>query len=243
MLVNYRRQLRGKHKEQKIMAEYKVNDAVLNIAQSVREAGQTVNESAAAAYERNVAFVQSTLENGVEVLKSHAESTRSLMREQTEHAQDQQPVDVQTLFNSAIAAQERNLHYAQTTFENGAELWKKHVSSTRALLDKLAEQGQRQQELVRQFARESADAYVDFFFTPLSYYKQAIDTAESIAWQGVETAEKVGRQGIETAQKASRQSFEAAQQVVNQGQKVAQQSYDAAQRAFSGLKTPEPNNQ
>jgi len=165
------------------------------------------------------------------------------MREQTEHAQDQQPVDVQTLFNSAIAAQERNLHYAQTTFENGAELWKKHVSSTRALLDKLAEQGQRQQELVRQFARESADAYVDFFFTPLSYYKQAIDTAESIAWQGVETAEKVGRQGIETAQKASRQSFEAAQQVVNQSQKVAQQSYDAAQQAFSGLKMPEPNNQ
>ena len=135
------------------MAEYKVNDAVLNIAQTVREAGQTVNESAAAAYERNVAFVQSTLENAVEVLKSHAESTRSLMREQTERAQNRQPVDVQTLFNSAIAAQERNLHYAQTTFENGAELWKKHVSSTRALLDKLAEQGQRQQELVREFAR------------------------------------------------------------------------------------------
>jgi len=243
MLVSYRRQLRGKQKEQKIMAEYKVNDAVLNIAQSVREAGQTVNESAAAAYERNVAFVQSTLENAVEVLKSHAESTRSLMREQTEHAQDQQPVDVQALFNSAIAAQERNLHYAQTTFENGAELWKKHVSSSRALLDKLAEQGQGQQELVRQFARESVDAYVDFFFTPLSYYKQAIDTAESIAWQGVETAEKVGRQGLETAQKASRQSFEAAQQAVSQGQKVAQQSYDAAQQAFSGLKMPEPNNQ
>src|SRR6266487_1797085 len=58
MLVSYRRQLRGKQKEQKIMAEYKVNDAVLNIAQSAREAGQTVNESAAAAYERNVAFVQ-----------------------------------------------------------------------------------------------------------------------------------------------------------------------------------------
>lgn len=225
------------------MAEYKVNDAVLNIAQSVREAGQTVNESAAAAYERNVAFVQSTFENAVEVLKSHAESTRSLMREQVEHTQGQQPMDIQALFNSAIAAQERNLHYAQVTFENGAELWKKHVSSTRALLDKLAEQGQRQQELVREFARESAEGYVDFFFTPLSYYKQAIDTAESIAWQGVETAEKVGRQGLETAQKASRQGFEAAQQAVSQSQKVAQQSYDAAQQAFSGLKMPEPNNQ
>jgi len=128
------------------MADYKVNDAALNIAQSVRDAGQAVTESTVAAYERNVGFVQSTFENGVEVLKSHAESARSLLREQSERAQDKQPVDAQALLNTAIAAQERNMHYAQTTFENSVELWKNHVRGTRSLLDKLAEQGQHQQE-------------------------------------------------------------------------------------------------
>jgi len=216
------------------MAEYKVNDAALNIAQSVREAGQAVTESAVATYERNVAFAQSTFENGVEVLKSHAESARSLLHEQTDRTQDRQPVDVQAVFNSAIAAQERNMHYAQTTFENGAELWKNHVRNTRSLMDKLAEQGQRQQEAFRQIARESLDAYIDFFFAPFSYYKQALDTAESIAWQGVETAEKVGRQGLETVQNVTRQGFETAQDVTRRGveaaQSIGRQAADAAQK-------------
>jgi len=236
------------------MAEYNVNDAALNIAQSVREANQAVTESAVAAYERNVSFAQSTLENGVEVLKSHAESTRSLLREQTEQAQHQQ-VDVQAVLNTALAAQERNLHYAQTTIENGTELWRNHVRSTRSLMDRLAEQSQRQQEALRQVARESVDSYVDFLFAPLSYYKQAIDTAESIAWQGVETAQRVGLQGLETAQNVTRQGFETARQgteaaqnigrqAVETAQNVAHQSAEAAQEvARRGKKAAESNNQ
>jgi len=238
-----------------IMADYKVNDAVVNIAQSVRDAGQAVTESTVAAYERNVGFAQSTLENGVEVLKSHAESARSLLREQAERAQDKQPLDAQAVLNTAIAAQERNMHYAQTTFENGVELWKNHVRGTRSLLDKLAEQGQHHQEAFRHIAHESVNAYVDLFFTPFSYYKQAIDTAESIAWQGVETAQKVGRQGFETAQHVSRQGFETArrgvetaQDITHRGfetaQNIGRQTAEAAQRAaYQGQQTPESNNQ
>jgi len=237
------------------MADYKVNDAALNIAQSVRQASQTVTESAVAAYERNVGFAQSTFENGVEVFKSHAESTRSLLREQAERAQDKQPVDVQAVLNTVIAAQERNMHYTQTTFENGAELWKNHVQSTRSLMDKLAEQGQRQQEAFRHIARESVDAYVDLFFTPFSYYKQAIDTAESIAQQGVETAQKVGRQGFETARHVSRQGFETARRGVETAQDISRQGFEAAQNigqqtmeaaqiaAYEGQQTLESNNQ
>jgi len=236
------------------MAEYKVNDAALNIAQSVREANQAVTEGAVAAYERNVGFAQSTLENGVEVLKSHAESTRSLLREQTEQARHQQ-VDVQAVLDTTLAAQERNLHYVQTTFENGTELWKNHVRSTRSLMDRLAEQSQRQQESFRQIVRESADTYVDFLFAPFSYYKQAMDTAESIAWQGVETAQRVGRQGLETAQNVTRQGFENARQGAETAQNIGRQATDAAQNvarqgaqaaqdaARRGQKAAEPNNQ
>lgn len=229
------------------MAENKVNNAALNIAQTLREANQAVTESAVAAYERNVGFAQSTFENGVEVLKSHADSARSLMREQSEQAQRQQ-VDVQSVFNSAIAAQERNMHYVQTTFENGAELWKNHVRGTRSLMDRLAEQSQRQQETFRQIVRESVDTYADFLFAPFSYYKQAMDTAESIAQQGVETAQRVGRQSLETAQDVTRRSFETARQGVETAQDVTRRGFETAQNigrqtAEAAQHAAESNNQ
>ncbi|GAC1617274.1 MAG: hypothetical protein NVS4B7_09610 [Ktedonobacteraceae bacterium] len=225
------------------MAEYKVNEAAWNIARSVRETTQAVTESSVAAHERNMAFARSTFENGIEVLKSHAEGTRSLLREQSEQGQRQQG-NVQPVMNSAIAAQERNMHFAQTTFENGTELWKNHVHSTRTLLQTVAEQSQKQQEAFRDLARESVDAYVDFIFAPFSYYKQAIDTAESIAMQGVETAQKVGRQSWETAHNVTRQGFEAAQQAVQQGQQAARQGFEAAeQAAYQGQQSTESNYQ
>jgi hypothetical protein len=137
-------------KGNKIMAKYKdkVSEATENLSVSVREVNQAIADSAAAAQERNIKFVQSFLENGNEVLKSHAESTRALM---------------------------------QT----------------------LAEQSQKQQEVFQVLARGAWDAYMGFFSTPLSYYEQAMETAESIARQGVETAQKIARQGVGTVEKAT----------------------------------------
>ena len=50
---------------------------------------QSVADGAVAAQERNVKFVQSFLENGNEVLRSHAESTRTLMQTLSEQSQKQ----------------------------------------------------------------------------------------------------------------------------------------------------------
>jgi len=208
------------------MAEYKVQDTAWDMVKTVRETNQAIAESAVAAYERNMAFAQNTFENGIEVLKSHAENTRTLWREQAEQVQQRQQVDWQPVVNNAIAAQERNVHYAQSVVENGAEVLKSHVRSSRDLMQTLAEQARKQQEAFQTLTRESVDTYVDFLFAPFAYYRQAADTAESIAWQGVETAQKITRQGIDAAHKASRQGVEAAQKATRQGQQAAEKAAD-----------------
>lgn len=187
------------------MAKYKesANEAAWNLSNSVREANQAIADSAVAAQERNMKFAQSIFENGVEVLKSHAENSRTLM-EDLVHEPQRDRAAFQSVADSAIAAQERNVKFAQSILENGTELLKSHAESTRALMQTLAEQTQKEQEAFQAFARESMDAYMEFFHAPFSYFEQTWETAESIALQGVETAQKITRQGMEAAQKAAR---------------------------------------
>jgi len=94
----------------------------------------------------------------------------------------------QAIADSAVAAQERNVRFAQSLQQDGTELLKSHVQSTRTLTQTLVEQAQIQQEAFQVLARETWDAYVDFLSTPFSYYEQTLDSAESIARQGVEAA-------------------------------------------------------
>jgi hypothetical protein len=193
------------------MADNKVNEATGKLTESLRETNQAIVESAVEAQKRNLAFAQNTFENGVELLKSHADSTRNLISEQTEQSQKQAP-DFQAWADSAIAAQERNVRYAQSIVQNGTDVLKSHVDSTRSLLQILAEQSQKQQETFQELVRESLDTYVDSLFTPFSYYRQAVDTAESIARQGVQTAQNITRQGLEATKRSSRQAQNAAEQ-------------------------------
>jgi len=203
------------------MAENKLNEATGNLTRSLRETNQAITESAVAAQERNMAFAQNTFDNGIELLKSHVESTRALMREEVEQSRSQTP-DFQAVVNSAITAQERNLRYAQSIVESEAELLKSHLNATRELWQKLAEQSQKQQEAFQSLLHESVDMYVNFLFTPFSYYRQAVDTAESMAWQGIETAQKITQQGFEATRSATRQGMEVAQKATRQGQKVTE---------------------
>ncbi|TMD91906.1 MAG: hypothetical protein E6I79_05590, partial [Chloroflexi bacterium] len=61
------------------MAENKINKAVSNLSDSLRETNQAIAESAVATQERNLRFAQGIFENGIEVLKSNAEDTRNLI--------------------------------------------------------------------------------------------------------------------------------------------------------------------
>ena len=91
------------------MADSKMNETTRELIDSLRETSKVIADSAIAAQERNVAFAQNILENGVEVLKSHAESTRSLMQELSEQARKQPnwQEGFQAVVDSTVAAQER----------------------------------------------------------------------------------------------------------------------------------------
>ncbi len=187
----------------------RLNEAAWNLSNAAREANQAIANSAVAAQDRNMKFAQSTFENGVEVLKSHAESTRALMDELVQEPSKDRAI-FQSVADSAVAAQERNVKFAQSLVQNGTEVLKSHAEDTRALMQTLAEQTQKQQEAFQVLVRESMDAYLDYFYAPFSYYEQTLETAGSIARQGVETVQKIARQGMEAVQKATRQTVQSA---------------------------------
>ncbi len=85
------------------MADYKVNEAAWNMVKSIREANEAIADSAVATQERNVKFVQSMYTNGIEVLKSQAESTDTLSLELAEQAHKQQEA-FQALMHESVDA-------------------------------------------------------------------------------------------------------------------------------------------
>src|SRR6266571_5917182 len=175
----------------------KVNDAAWNLSTSVRESNQAIVDSVVSAQERNMKFAQNIFENEVELLKSHAEHTRSFMEEFVGEPEKSQAF-FQTMANSAVAAQERNVKFTQSLLQNGTELLKSHGESTRTLMQTLAEQSQKQQEAFQTLARETWDAYMGFFSSPFNYYQQTLETAQKITRQGMEAAQKVTHQEKQT---------------------------------------------
>src|SRR5947209_19184201 len=98
-------QTTARKKEGKTMTQVNVNEYVRDLTRSAQEVSQVITQSAVEALERNTRYVQSVLTDGMEVLKSHVESTRSLL--ETVSGEAQKPQDVfQTVTNSVVATQE-----------------------------------------------------------------------------------------------------------------------------------------
>jgi len=191
-------------KGSKIMAKYqdKVSEATQELSESIREVNQAIADSAVAAQERNWKFAQGIFENEVELLKSHAESTRTMMEKLIGEAEKGQPL-FQSVADSVVDARERNLKFVQSFLDNGTEVLRSHAESTRTLMQTLSEQSLKQREAFQVLASGTWDAYMGFLSSPFSYYENAMETAESIARQGVDTVQKMTRQGMGTAEKAT----------------------------------------
>jgi hypothetical protein len=191
-------------KGSKIMAKYqdKVSEATQELSESIREVNQAIADSAVAAQERNWKFAQGIFENEVELLKSHAESTRTMMEKLVGESEKGQPL-FQSVADGIVDAQERNLKFVQSFLDNGTEVLRSHAESTRTLMQTLSEQSLKQRDAFQVLARGTWDAYMGFLSSPFSYYEKAMETAESIARQGVDTVQKMTRQGMGTAEKAT----------------------------------------
>jgi len=186
----------------------KTNEAAKNLAKLAQEGSKALTDTAITAQERNLAFAQSVLDNGIEVLKSHAESTRTIMQELVEQAKKQQvgPEGLQALMDNAVAAQERNTRFAQSVFENGIELIKSQVDLTQSVLQDLEQQAQKRQAAFQALAQESLEAYREFLFAPLAFWQKTLDTAGSVTQEGLKNFQNATLQGMETMQKTTQQA-------------------------------------
>ncbi len=205
------------------MTNTKANDATRNLIKSVQDTNKAIADTTVTSQERNLAFAQSVLENSIEVLKSHAESTRTLMQELVEQTRKQQvgPESLQPLVDSAIAAQERNTRLAQSILENGIEVLKSQVSLTQSLMQELGQQFQKQQDAFQALAQESMDAYRDFIFAPLTFWQKALGTSEAATLEGLKNFQKVTEQGLETIQKTTRQAASMTEKATRNAQSAA----------------------
>ncbi len=194
------------------MTDMKASEATKQLLGSVQETSKAIADTVVAAQERNLAFAQSILENSIEALKSHAENTRTLMRELVEQTKKQQvgPEGLQAAVDSALAAQERNTKLAQGILENGIEVLKSQVGVTHSLIQELGQQYQKQQNAFQALAQESMDAYRDVLFAPLAFFQKAIDAAEAATREGMKNfqqmSQQMSQQGMEHLQKATRQA-------------------------------------
>src|SRR5260370_18412148 len=186
------------------MAENKLQEATGNVRRTWRESSETIVNSGVEAQGRNMRYFQNNLENGIEVLKRNVEDTRSLIGELAEQPQKAERAN-QSISDSAIGAQDRNVKFVQNTFENGMEVFKGHAESSRALTEELLKQSQNQLAALQTLAHESLDAYLGLFSVPFSYYKQALEATEEAASWGMKRAQHVTPQRIEAAQKTARQ--------------------------------------
>jgi len=193
------------------MTDTKASEATKKLIGSVQETSKAIADTVVASQERNLAFAQSVLENSIEVLRSHAESSRTLIQELVEQTKKQQvgPEGLQAVVDSAIAAQERNAKLAQGILENGIEVLKSQVGVTHSLMQELGQQYQKQQEAFQALSQQSMEAYRDFLFAPLTFFQKAVDAAEVATREGMKNFQQMSQQGMEQFQKATRQAASA----------------------------------
>ena len=118
----------------------------------------------------------------------------------------------QTLVESLVAFQQRNLKYNQSIFESTIELLKDQVASTRSLMEKQAysQKGASKQLMP---LPEAFVGYVDLFSIPLAYYQQLLELLESIWRQSFESLEQTTENFEQVTQQAREQWQEVAQQI------------------------------
>jgi hypothetical protein len=145
------------------MAETTLNEAAQNLAKSLRTSNETVINGAIAAQERNIQLAQRVMEQSIATYKQQAESAVALAQALAERAVDPKAA-WQTWMDSTVAAQERNIQFAQRAVEQGIEALKAHAEHAQALTQELLEQTQQQQEAFRTLAQEAFNASLSSVF-------------------------------------------------------------------------------
>ncbi|HEV2238525.1 MAG TPA: hypothetical protein VGR57_17840 [Ktedonobacterales bacterium] len=150
------------------MTEQQFTATATDIAQSWREAYQTIFERSVAAQERGVALARSVVERGIAELRIQSEAAEELL--QALSSQAGEPATsreaCQIAASSAAAAQARGIKLAQTLVESGIDELKWHGATAQDALETLARQSQQQVNVLQSLARASVESYANLAFAP-----------------------------------------------------------------------------
>lgn len=83
----------------------------------------------------------------------------------------------QTVVDHSVGVQERNVRFAQGMVDNYIKEMRHQAESNRAMTQELVERVEKQRDAYQTLVEESADAYMDFLYAPLSYYKEGLQAA------------------------------------------------------------------
>jgi hypothetical protein len=86
----------------------------------------------------------------------------------------------QTVVEHTIGLGERNVRFAQGVVDNSVKEIRQQAESNRALTQEFVERAENQRAAFQTVVEESVDAYLDFVFAPLSYYKEGLQAAKKV---------------------------------------------------------------
>jgi len=83
-----------------------------------------------------------------------------------------------TVLDYTIGLGERNVQFAQGIADSSVKEIRHQAEANRAMTRELVERAEGQRDAFQAVAAESLDAYMDFLYAPLSYYKEGLRLVE-----------------------------------------------------------------
>jgi hypothetical protein len=138
------------------MADQKGKEGKETPLEAFSEAGQALAESLSAAQERNLKYAQSVFESTMALLRDHAESARSTLKQWEQQAQKQHldpkvAESYSNLFRAPLSAFQQTLEVVENASHESVESFKKAAES----FEKALKQGREQWEETARKAQQS----------------------------------------------------------------------------------------
>ena len=99
----------------------------------------------------------------------------------------------QTVADSLVEIQDRNLKFAQNIFLSWMELITGQTESIQHLQQQWGQQVQTQRDAFQRLASNSTQMYLDFLLAPFSFSRRVIDVTEDTIHQEQEAARRAAR--------------------------------------------------
>jgi hypothetical protein len=130
-----------------------------------------------------------------------------------------------------LRLQQRNAEFVQDWTGAAVEALREQTEHNVRTAEAFARGVSKQQEGFRALAQQWAGAYRDFFFSPFSYAREVMGTAQQATRQGLEAAGQVARQGLQATEEVAQQGLRVAEEAAEQTEEVLRRTEEATRRA------------